>query len=140
MSQLEARVSRRRHFFQSLGRHLAIIALFAQLMAPTARAAHPSLDIAGLLCMPLGTLSEEALAEAQTVLSALPGEKQEDKRNSPHCPFCVLVHGVPLPEHQLTLFVVFEPHDVASPRFETPFVYRPQGPPLGLRAPPPVSL
>ena len=77
-------MSRRRHFFQSLGRHLAVFALFAQLMAPVALAARPGLDVAGFLCAPLGTLSEEARAEAEALLSDLLGDEQGDNRNTAH--------------------------------------------------------
>lgn len=136
----EARLNGRRHLFQSLSCHLAIVALFAQLIAPVALASRPGVDVAGFLCAPLGTLSEEARAEAEALLSDLLGQQPEDDRSVPHCPFCVLVHGVPLPEHDLVSLVFFEHRDVATPSFETAFVYRPQGPPLGLRAPPSLSL
>ena len=135
-------MSRRRHLFQSLGRHLAILAIFAQLMAPVAlaSASRPGLDVVGFLCAPLGTLSEEALAEAEALLSDLLGQQPEDNRNTAHCSFCILVHGVPLPDDHVTPRIVFEYQDVTTRRLEATFVYRPQGPPLGLRAPPSISL
>lgn len=133
-------MNRRRHLLRSLGCHLAILAVLAQLMAPVALASRPGLDVAGFLCAPLGTLSEDALAEAEALLSDLLGDRQEDNRSTSHCPFCVLVHGVPLPEHHLTPLIVFEHQEITTPRFETPVVYRPHGPPLGLRAPPSTSL
>ena len=133
-------MSRHRHFFQSLGRHLAVFALFAQLMAPVALAARPGLDVAGFLCAPLGTLPEEARAEAAALLSGLLGDEQGDNGNTAHCPLCVLVHGVPLPEHRLTPLIGFAHQDATTPSFETVVVHRPHGPPLGLRAPPLTSL
>lgn len=140
MWRLEARLSRRRHFFQSLGQYLAVFALFAQMMAPIALAARPGIDVAGFLCAPLGTLSEEARAEAEALLSDLLGEQSGDNSDTAHCPFCVLVHGVPLPEHQATHLIFVGHQEVKARSFETPVVYRPQGPPLGLRAPPSHSL
>lgn len=133
-------MSRRRHFLQSLGRHLVVFALFAQLMAPVALAARSGLDVASLFCAPSGVLSEEALAEAEALLSDLLGDEQEDNGNPAHCPLCVLVHGVPLPEHHLTPLIGFAHQDATTPSFETVVVHRPHGPPLGLRAPPPTSL
>lgn len=130
----------RRHLLRSLGCHLVTLALLAQLIAPAALASRPGVDVAGFLCASLGTLSGEALADAEALLSDLIGERQEDNRDTSHCPFCILVHGVPLPEHHLTPLTVLEHREITAPRFETPAVYRPQGPPLGLRAPPLTSL
>lgn len=140
MAPLEAWLSRRRRFFQSLGRHLAILALLAQLMAPAALASRPGVDVAGFLCAPSGTLSEETRAKAEALLSELAGQQPEDDANAVHCPFCVLVHGVPLAEHYATPLIFAVHQDVTARSFETAVVYRPQGPPLGLRAPPSVSL
>ena len=140
MWRLEARLSRSRHFFQSLGRHLAILALFAQVMSPIALAARPGLDVAGFLCEPLGTLSGEARAEAEALLSDLLGQEPEENSETAHCPFCLLVHGVPLPEHHATPFVFIGQPEVKARSFETAVVYPPRGPPLGLRAPPSHSL
>lgn len=136
----EAGLSRRRHFFQSLGRHLAIIALFAQVMAPFALAAHPGLNVAGVLCAPLETLSDEARAEAGALLSDLLGEQSGDNPDTAHCPFCVLAHGVPLPEHHAAPLIFVGHLEVKARSFEASVVCRPQGPPLGLRAPPSISL
>ena len=140
MARLEALLNVRGHLLRSLGRHLAILALLMQLIAPAALASRPGLDLAGFLCPAFGALSEEAAAEAEALLSDLLGDRQEDSRKTSHCPFCVLVHGVPLPEHHLTQLIVFRHQAVTTPRFETVIVYRPHGPPLGLRAPPPTSL
>ena len=140
MTWLEARLNGRRYPFRSLSCHLAIVALVAQLMAPVALASRPGPDVSGFLCASLGTLSEEARAKAEALLSDLLGQQPEEDRSVPHCPFCVLAHAVPLPEHDLAPLVFFEHHDIATPSFETAFVYPPQGPPLGLRAPPSFSL
>ena len=110
------------------------------MVAPVAVAANPGLNVAGFLCAPLGTLSEEARAEAEALLSDLLGEQPGDHRETAHCPFCVLAHGVPLPEHYVTPLVFAGHPEVKARSIETAVVYRPQGPPLGLRAPPPVSL
>ena len=133
-------MNRRGHLLRSLGCHLAIVALFAQVMAPAVLAARPGVDVSGFLCAPLGTLSEEARAEAEILLAALPGDRQDGNQDTSHCPFCVLVHGVPLSEHHLTHPIVFEHQEVTTFGFESPVVYRSHGPPLGLRAPPPHSL
>lgn len=133
-------MSRRRYLFLSLGRHLAVLALFSQLMAPVALSARPGLDIAGFLCAPLGTLSAEARAEAEALIGELLGQTPDDERNTPHCPFCVLVHGVLLPEYVATPAIRVGHQEAATCSFESSVVYRPHGPPLGLRAPPSISL
>ncbi len=134
-------MNRRKNPFRFMGRALAVLALVTQLIAPAALASTPGFDVANFFCAPSGALSADARAEAETFLSELFGDQQrDDDRGNSHCPLCVLVHGVPLPEQQPAPRIVFERYDTTPPRFETAFVYRPQGPPLGLRAPPSVSL
>lgn len=122
------------------GRCLAVIALLAQLTAPAALASGSSPDLASFFCAPSGALSAEARAEAESALAALLGDQPDHDRGNGHCSLCVLVHGVPLPDGQPALHIDVERRDAAPRLFETAFVHRPQGPPLGLRAPPPVSL
>ena len=133
-------MSGRKNTLSLWGRCLAAVALAVQLAAPTALASGAGVDVARFLCAPAGMLSEEARAEAEAALAGLLGAPQDDGSAASHCPLCVLVYGVPLPEQQLALHLVFERQDIAPVLFETAFVYRAQGPPLGLRAPPSTSL
>ncbi len=106
-----------------------------------ALAARPNLDISGFFCVPSGAVSEEARAEAEAMLRDFFGEQQDDHPDTTHCPLCILVQGVPLPEYQpASHILVLVRQDITPSCFEIDFVYRPQGPPLGLRAPPSISL
>ena len=133
-------MSKRGRFFRFSGRYLAILAVFAQVIAPVALAARPGLDIAGFLCAPLETLSQEERALAEALLADLLGEQPDDTSKTGHCAFCVLVHGVPLPEHHVAPPVLVGHEDIPARVRETLVVHPPQGPPLGLRAPPLLSL
>ena len=136
----EARLSGRKNTLSLWGRCLAAVALTVQLAAPTALASGAGLDVARFLCAPAGMLSEDARAEAEAALADLFGAPQDDGSAASHCPLCVLVHGVPLPNQPPALHLVFERQDIAPLLFETGFIYNAQGPPLGLRAPPVTSL
>ncbi len=140
MSRLEAGLNRRKFLFRVFGRYLAALALLAQLTAPAGLASRPGPDVAGFLCAPPGTLSPAAVAEAEALLADLLGQQPDDESGTAHCPFCVLVHGLPLPDCHPTPVITLVPLDVSARPFETAFVHQPQGPPLGLRAPPATSL
>ena len=134
-------MSRHRHLLRSLGHYLASFALAVQLIAPAASASGPpGLGIAGLLCAPSGAPSAAALAKAEAMLVQLLGEPVEEQRGQGHCALCLPAYGAPLAEHRVSVPADFEGRVVNARRVEPVFVRRPQGPPLGLRAPPSISL
>ena len=140
-SRPETRLSRHRDFLRSLGYYLASFALAVQLVAPAASASGPpGLGIAGLICAPSGTPSAASLAKAEAMLAQLLGEPVEEERSQHHCALCIPVSGVPSSEHRVIVPAAFEGRAVKPRRSETVFVRRAQGPPLGLRAPPFISL
>lgn len=121
------------------GRLLAVLSVILQVFLPGLMPLGQGrgFDVAGLLCAPSGNAPS---AEAVAVLEIFAELREEEEGGEPaatdHCPLCALAHGTPVP---LPL-VLPVPHGYSGHvpfiRFEPQFAERPQGPPLGSRAPP----
>jgi len=109
------------------------------MQAPTvfALTVEDGFDARSMICAPSGQVSETSLKAVAELADALGLDKSDDTGSAPHCQFCVINVAAILPTAQLVDAAQEQHIRIIHTRFETRFAHAPQGPPLGLRAPPP---
>ena len=122
----------------SMARFLAMLAIVLKVFLPgsVAIAESSGLDVSRIMCVPSGEMSPETRAAAERIAKLFGGELPDEQSSGGDCPFCTLVHGVPLPEPIVIILPAAFPREQVFVRFEPGLTRLPQGPPLGSRGPP----
>lgn len=123
----------------SVARFLAMLAVTAQVLLPgtLAVAASNGVDVSRFICAPSGQLPAEAQAAIELMAELLGDEAPDHEPSDGHCPFCTLVHVIPLPERPtMAAPATFAP-DRGYVRYEAGgFVRKAPELPRGSRGPP----
>ena len=117
----------------------ALLAIVLQGLLPgtLAVAEANGVDVSRFICAPSGQLSADAKAAIEALAKLLGEEVPDDQPFDGHCPYCTLVHAIPLPEPVTLAAPAEHASVVGSVRYEPgSLVHKAQGPPLGSRGPP----
>lgn len=122
----------------TLARFAAVLAIILQAFLPGTMAVAESngVDVSRFMCGPSGEVSPETRAAAERIAKLLGEDLPDEQPPGDHCPFCTLVHGVPLPQPAAFDASTAFPREQTCVRYEPGLVQQAQGPPLGSRGPP----